>query len=131
MWTWLQQMPLSERVRKTLQDHVFQAPEAGLFVCSAANPEQHVACPRDDVVQKLIYEANTLNPVGKVVLVHGMRRSGKSFSMPWAQLEAIKVLEAGRSRRQYCLFVPCQASSDLDNQEIYELLIAVVRTFAG
>ena len=44
------------------------------------------------MVNTLVRRAQSLRHT-VVALVHGLRRTGKTFSMPWAQLEAIRMLE--------------------------------------
>jgi hypothetical protein len=85
-------MPLPSNVRKVLRDSIYIVPEDGLFICTSAGSSLSVACRRDDVVNTLVRRARSLRYT-VVALVHGLRRTGKTFSMPWAQLEAIRMLE--------------------------------------
>ena len=130
----LDAMPLPNIVKKVLRDSIYIAPEDGLFICTSAGSSLSIACRRDDVVEMLLKHARSLQHT-VVALVHGLRRTGKTFSMPWAQLEAIRILEsnAGRvdqsllsTRRRNVMIVECHQVTPMDLDHIPVLLAAVV-----
>ena len=141
----LDDMPLPNHVRKVLQDSIYSVPEDGLFTCTSVGSLLSNACRRDDVVDMLVRRARNLKHA-VVALVHGLRRTGKTFSMPWAQLEAIRILEREAAgvhpspstsegvtdscrescRRRNVMVVQCHQVRPMDLDEIPVLLAAVV-----
>jgi hypothetical protein len=116
-------------IKKVLEGHLYLVPPEGLFVCTAA-VTRDVACPRDDLVELLVslaHRHSTLN----VAVVHGQRRTGKTFSMPWALAEAGCRLDAGSRRRPLLLYIPCHTIPALGLGDIPLLLSVAVSLCRG
>ncbi len=128
----IQEMPLPDVLKQLLTTGIHPVPAAGLFACSTSPLPEDVACPRQDVVQALLAAAKS-QPHAFVACVGGRRRQGKSFSNPWAQLEAIRLLESQpghqAARSGFLFYLSC-LSQDRSEPTVYEqilLLAALVR----
>lgn len=126
----IQRMPLPDVLSELLKTSIYTVPAEGLFACSTTMLPEAVACPRQDVVQKLLAAARR-QPLAFVACIGGRRRQGKSFSNPWAQLETIRLLEgqpgqpAARSR--FVFYLSC-LSKETSEPTVYDqtLLLATL-----
>jgi hypothetical protein len=103
-------MPLPQEVRRLLENSIHQVPEEGLFTTSRS-PFKDQAFERPDIVSALVNAARRKR-LALVLLAYALRRRGKTFIMPWALIEAIRLLEAGNStnrppRRPFIMLVHC------------------------
>lgn len=92
----LASLPVPTTVRRLLRDCLYQVPAQGLFALVDSAGSVAAAIERPDLVDLLVRQANSIGPRPATALVlHGLRRTGKSFSIPWAQAEAIARLRQG------------------------------------
>lgn len=93
----LGEMPLPLHIRSVIENHLYSVPAEGLFVAqkpSLVRPRLDQAFERWDLVQLFKQRAESLGKLKvSAVLLYGPRRTGKTFSVPWAQVEAIRQLE--------------------------------------
>lgn len=74
---------------------LYSVPKSGLFTLNHST-NVGMAIPRYDIVQTLVQPHQSLDPY-RVVLVEGLRRTGMTFSVPWALVEAIRIIcQVGR-----------------------------------
>lgn len=99
----LQEMPLPPSIRRVFEYHLYSVPAEGLFVAeqpSLVRPSLAHAFERQDLVQLFTERAKSLQPLPvSTLLLYGLRRTGKTFSVPWAQVEAIRQLEGREGAR--------------------------------
>lgn len=91
----LQDMPLPPHIYSVFENYLYTVPAEGLFVASN-RPRRPQAFERWDLVQEFMKRGKSLGQVQvSALLLYGLRRTGKTFSVPWAQVEAISQLEGG------------------------------------
>lgn len=118
-------LPLPFHVKKVLVEHLYLVPLDGLFVGNANVAHLHTACRRDDLVKLLVSLAGDQR-LATVVVVHGQRRTGKTFSMLWALTVAGCKLDADGRRRSLLLYIPCHTATALTLEDIPLLLLVAV-----
>jgi hypothetical protein len=97
-------MPLSRTVWELLYAYLYEVPAAGLFTVhtAARSPVASAsAVERNDLVGLLVSHARSLgdNILASVLVLYGFRRIGKSYSIPWAHVEAVQELTEGERCR--------------------------------
>lgn len=86
-------MPLPTSVARVLEDSMYCVPATGFFTTQQSSFES--VFERWGVVHRLVHHASSIGRgVANTILLHGPEQSGKSFCMPWAQIEAMRALEA-------------------------------------
>lgn len=110
----LQDMPLPPSLLRLLRQCTYIVPQDGMF-SAASTPFGSVAFERPDLVRRLV-NAVCDQPNAYVVPVYGLRRRGRTFSMPWAVVEAIRELE-GAPRRPFIAIVNCLGGGCVGNTQ--------------